>query len=1229
MSQTSEALRAISPGDFERLASSVLRRAAPDYQGLIQTGVNTDGQTVKSPIDGICSTPGSHPPYFVIFHYTTTQRSSLKTKWLHKHTQSGKGSKTPDGDIVKAIRWTEKQREEEPSTRVRLVLACSEGPDSQLVAEAKQICAKYHIELDIWELSRLEDFLENNTDGQWLRKKYLNVEQERLSIELLRELTQQSCFSYAQYENLEEQEAWIDRGLDEHLHERVWERGAAVILLVAGSGQGKTTASYKLLKRHIDSGGIGLWIEPRFLDGATTLDTAIDEALRSRYPALEVGSGMRARELAALEGGLLLLLDDINRFSRPTELVQRVIALSGEGCRILCPVWPQVLDQLLERFRDRLEPLCLYAEGFSSEEGVFALERRAKVVGRSLTGVEAEELAGELAYDPLLISLWCGSQGDDVKATDVDTAIADSVIHGFIQRRLRSLEVSSIGMATAAECWETLLDLARRMLLNRREVPSWREVESWFEGKPRRLDMLQRLVGDRVICRLGDDVVSAPLLFRHDRVRDHILTRDLRDWMVEGSVPDHLLSEPHYAEILGQALAAATLAPSYADRIAERNPLALACALRHFREPTNSFQEALVASLQRWLRAKVESDRCIPSLRSAVLWEFQRTDSPLVLALAKNFCELSMLRLGSQLRNGDAEAGALLCSLLGLNFHLQWVGYLARHATLRLGKAFLESLANLVERSDISDDLRIGALILSGWVAEPTLLKAISKYWMEKSRIDNPSILAILIWVVSRCGEGEPPSMLGAMIGNWAVLSNETREDSDDSSRIRVAVILQRAFMAAPPHESIVDYLILHGQKPELAAPIAGTLSYMNHPSAVTFVVEHAAQADREAYEAGEPRSYSALYTLPWNSRLTSSAQRLSVACADRLRELWETAGVDRFLQRRALTLWLTQADRGDLPNLRAIEADSPLYEEAFRARIRIGDTSVVAGLIEKLQERGWEDYLWSDCERIWCSELKAAFDIYLGEKAYIPDGWDFLGTFRASVVLLGRIPEDDAEEIILRHWPRLNRSYAYFQAALRIATPRCLAAVAETMRADPKPRRLQHVCGGIGIEVSGQDEYVSLRHLNALQPYLGLLEEDTLKGLWRFCNRRRLFSWRRKNLDSILSDKLRQELGLEDNALISQLELLARGNEADGESWLEDFERRGDPVDRAKDLLARWLRERRSLEALRITGHCLALIGTRKDLVLLEAADLSSEDPQVAEVIKDTRFAIYRRTLD
>jgi hypothetical protein len=66
---------------FERLATAVLRAAEPVYRNLLHPGVNADGKTVMSPLDGIHFVPGAHPAHSV--HHTITGIDGLEGKWLH------------------------------------------------------------------------------------------------------------------------------------------------------------------------------------------------------------------------------------------------------------------------------------------------------------------------------------------------------------------------------------------------------------------------------------------------------------------------------------------------------------------------------------------------------------------------------------------------------------------------------------------------------------------------------------------------------------------------------------------------------------------------------------------------------------------------------------------------------------------------------------------------------------------------------------------------------------------------------------------------------------------------------------------------------------------------------------------------------------------------------------------------------------------------------------------
>lgn len=62
-------------GLFERLATAVLRRAEPQYRGLCHTGVNSAGQTIRGPVDGIWFPDATS---MVLVHHTTTGRRKLR-----------------------------------------------------------------------------------------------------------------------------------------------------------------------------------------------------------------------------------------------------------------------------------------------------------------------------------------------------------------------------------------------------------------------------------------------------------------------------------------------------------------------------------------------------------------------------------------------------------------------------------------------------------------------------------------------------------------------------------------------------------------------------------------------------------------------------------------------------------------------------------------------------------------------------------------------------------------------------------------------------------------------------------------------------------------------------------------------------------------------------------------------------------------------------------------------
>src|SRR5258707_15400339 len=92
-------------GVFERLATAILRKVDPIYTLVSHPGINAEGKTVKSPVDGIAFVPGAVPPHMIVIHHTITATKDLDGKWLHDPATVKtrvKGGKPPEpaGDVT-------------------------------------------------------------------------------------------------------------------------------------------------------------------------------------------------------------------------------------------------------------------------------------------------------------------------------------------------------------------------------------------------------------------------------------------------------------------------------------------------------------------------------------------------------------------------------------------------------------------------------------------------------------------------------------------------------------------------------------------------------------------------------------------------------------------------------------------------------------------------------------------------------------------------------------------------------------------------------------------------------------------------------------------------------------------------------------------------------------------------------------------------------------------------
>jgi len=1218
MNESATSLEGMSDtGQFELLATAVLRRAHPNCTNLIHTGINAEGKPIRSPIDGITLIPGSSPPRFVMIQHTTDARTKLRGKWM------GDGE-----DIAKAATLINQERQRAPEAQLTLILTTNRIPNEDVFRDAHTFANSLDIDLDIWDRSRLSDFLDNTPDGQWLRHIYLGISQERLSFDLLAAISEQSANSF-QATLLDTPEAWIDRKLDTAIQSRI-EDGNNISFIVMPSGMGKSTALSRLFSRWITNSNIGLWIPAEVLQDAHTLDQAIDVVLHTYSPKLENNAGALSRTFGSRERPLLLLVDDINRSSQPAALLERLTAWCASispsnssaasqpsAIRILCPVWPQTLEQIPEHVRRTVESCAVVHGSFSNAEAIEAVLSRAAIAEIPLSRMRASEIATALGNDPLLIAIASPETSAGLSAA--------SVIPTFISQQIAACSASSQGSFIAGDYHRALSELAWEILVRHNLLPRWDEILEWFRNRTEILDPLRNLTRQRTLCHTEGDDQSAVFVFRHDRIRNAMLAIALNRRMVLDRLPDEVLSEPYYADVLGQALVGDNLPQTWIERLKHRNPLALFYALRMFEEPSTDFEHAITSAILSWLDTPEAMNRSTEQMQWAMHAVLAEIDSPATLQVASRFQQTGWSLDYAKFRNGDLLRGAAVCYSLDPHCNAPYRDALIQHVIER-DSALIEKLGAQLIAPELTSKQRTGSLYLAGFIADPDLGNAIASCWQLFG--NTPDNLAAFVWAACQCSDEHPDRILDPIFGYWASLPE--RDENDKNKPHRNLVYdhgVQWGFARLVPTGSL-QHLIAKAKQEELRWPITFLIEHVDHPDAVAFI---AGERARIAHEIEGSGKFS-----PWLSIGSTSLDRrnysLSARSRERLRQIWEAENADAHLRERAFELWAINAKQEEisiLPNPLPIEK---MCDRLLQLRIRLGDLTAIPEFRQKLRTAKHPAYWWQFARDFWCPELLEQLDEELTRRGESINPTWVMSEYETDWItsdLIMKISSSDAEKLLVKHWPHLRYDDHFVQAALFVATPRSLALADKSIRECPTPAKLlEYLDHRWSIGGTEQRDRLTNARLNAIEPYLDLFSESTIHSLWVACNVHAFHEWRRRHLDHRLTQQWSGRCGINDLALFAELDQFALdANRGWPDFWLEQFDKRGDPPDRALNTVKEWLAARRTLSALQITAKCIALRGQRSDLGILDIPEAPT-GAEADEIRSDTRFAVFRRSI-
>ena len=1212
-------------GFFEKLATAVLREADCNYKTLSHPGVNEKGKTVKSPLDAICFIPHAQPRHLIAVHHTTGDREKLEAKWLHDpstvKTKNGKKPTAPAGDVLKTAEIIHEERKKDPSLEATLILTTNEEPSEVLIRKIKQAEKNLKFHIDIWSRSRISHFLDNEANGQWIRNNYFGEKQQLLSPDLLKQISKQSL---AAYPLLSDESSWVERELEK---DPEIQAKNGVVFISGHSGSGKSVLCHRLLSAHIDEGGYGLVITHDIIVQSNSLEQAINLTLDQYYSDF-ASSSPSALSFCSKSSPLLLIIEDINKFNEPKYFVSKILnwipKVSKEQnsqdmpWKIICPLWPEVITSLDSQDIQKISPLVLRLSVFNKSEGIKAISAKAKIAGIKLSELEAKEICTALGYDPLLIAL---------HIIGADASEADTLCN-YVYNDIEKCSSFFEGY-TKIDFLSALKKLGSGMLHCGSIEPNWDEVIEWEAFTERDKSALANLVKSGNIIRLSERLEDCSILFRHDRVRDWVMSDAAITMCKKKELSTEIISDPYFSEIIGAVLVSKEANKQLIDLTLKNNPLALFYAYQTIGESHHSMRENILSAIFSWLNNIKTHNTTYSHMRWEALSVLSRTTAKEVPKLADCFKDNSSFSQFAKLRNGDFVGGIELCASIGPGTGAPWRDQQINYALEFYGDELTNFVKKSLEVPNLNIPTRKGLLRMAGYIANKHLGQAIENCWMaDPEREQN---LENYFWAFAHCCEIDPERYLAPICDAWAGLSDKSDEEHMSSPRDSFAAHeIRWAFRKHVPTWAI-NYLVSRASDKNLQWPITYLLHGIDHPEAVKYIVHYMAQIEKDLEDTQSFSNFLISAADEWNGRHFNSRRYMSDETRNVLADLWMNTTNEKYIRISAFQLWdATQRDQ-DLETLSSFTKDPILSEKVLASRLKRSDHAAMPDMISKIDQGNKSDYWWYFGRHLWSKKLTEKLDDFLSnrEKGTCPEWGLDKNADHITSELMQNMNVDEAERILLKHWSHLKYSPCFLQTALYIATPALLNAAHEAMTDCPEPKKmLLHASMHMGIRAVGRSGITKKDQLLAFMKYTKFLSDMDIITFWEICNEHGWIEERNKHLDICLPKKFRNG----SNNLDALIESLDKTIKSKHHHWIgyniESLLKAGITWDDILKKLIQWLSQKQELSTLKIVCYAIQYKGNREDLAFLERYR-NKAFPDFCELIDDTIFTVKRRSIN
>lgn len=1204
MHTTAEALEKMEPAAFEKFCGEALRHIYPELAHLIPTGINAQGKTITSPIDGF-SFVGQD--CFAMMQATVTAENSLEGKWLST------GNKP--GDVIKAKVQAVTLRQQFIDHRFCVYLVSNKRVNDSLHVKVKSHDNEYFSSI-IVEQRDLVSFLDHNAEGQYLRKVFLAIDAERISVSLLKEIAKANIERYGKEMYLKNENITELPELSS-VEQRINKASSSVQLLIGGSGFGKSTICFTLIRKAKDSGRAALRIRPGIVETAASIEDAIYRQLMVDHPKLY----MKLEEIPGLFANGLIVIDDINKSTSATMLLDKIVSWSApvdaSTVQILCPVWPRNMPELDSQLKkqSKVESIRLGQMKFYDCKAI--VTKRLSNINAHLTDQQIHSLIIDTGFDPLLIGIGLDliEAGKEFSGNTAENAIANFVAEKLQQlHRLYQYPVALIKSA--------FIGLGAAMLRNGKIDINVPEIETWLSNNSKHIDILFKTAAERHLFFFDD---AGKCYFRHDRVRDYILTLSAADLLKDFADNKLALADPYFSDVTGAALAKQTVSSEILESLLDQNPLAVFTSLKFLQSQDLHFQFLITTKeITKW-NEKITKGIVPKAVTSAIANELTSFDTRDIDIITAKFPPTPELHL-ARFRNGNWLEATVFFSKMDYFYPdatTYWWNTILEHVKATSQDKIVERLEAIFQLPYKVEGIQ-HAYTLAGFIADPQLTKLLIKSWELYA---ESKFYVSYLWAVLNCFTINDAPQVKDALSFWNNLSEEQKAEKAFKGLGSRAIPEQLQVLDWKFTEGKLSILTEIASDSSLREIIALLFTYVDTPAAMEIVLDIEQERERGNY------FWHDRWDERWDREKTN--RRLSDASRDYLHTQFTDLSSPETRRCVAWKYWTGNCEEDIVMNAlqKMSMNDTILFQKSIYWRVSHGDYSAFAALVPYIEAEPW---LIRMVDSIWNKEVEC----YVQNWLKLNQEKNNTQNIEYFLELLGFMDNEIAENLLIENWEHLKLNRKGIGAALFLSTPqtRILAdqeikrlgfetilkksdyyemnkeglyfslndplSEEEKKNADFLGEVFGHIHMHFFVNIKGKPNRITKEKIEGLLPYFTLMNSITLYQLASDCKRlgfKELF----EKVFSQLPKHLYHKFLFDEEELITDMIDKYRQVEKDNSCYLSPWVTEPERFKVTSDLVVKAIEKfwetHHNSNAFFVAALILEHIGTRKEIAFLE----------------------------